>query len=264
MTKYKKTYAEKEVMEVYDGPGGLLWEAVMSEQIHSGGTETTDALAQALGLQKGMVVCDLCSALGAPARPIVKKYGVTVKGVDMTKTMIEKARARTKEAGLADKIEFHEGNVMDLPYKDESFDIVWAQEAWCYVTDKDKLIKEAYRVLKPGGKIGFTDWIITGEITEAELSPLYDTMSFPYMETFQGYQELLKNNGFKILDAQDQTEAYAKCFDEYYDTVHIKLKPTIMENFGQDLFDFASNLVTIWRKAANEHKVGRGFFIAQK
>lgn len=264
MSKYKKTYAEKEVMEVYDGPGGLLWEAVMSEQIHSGGPETTDELANALGLQKGMVVCDLCSALGAPARQIVKKYGVTVKGIDMTKTMIEKARARTKEAGLADKIEFHEGNVMDLPYEDESFDIVWAQEAWCYVTDKDKLIKEAYRVLKPGGKMGFTDWIITGEITEAELSPLYDTMSFPYMETFQGYQQLLKSNGFKILDAQDQTEAYAKCFDEYYDTVHVKLKPTIMENFGQDLFDFASNLVTIWRKAANEHKVGRGFFIAQK
>jgi len=264
MEKYKKPYAEKEVMEVYDGPGGLLWEAVMSEQIHSGSTEATDALAQSLDLQKGMVVCDLCSALGAPARQIVKKYGVTVKGVDMTKTMIEKARARTKEAGLADKIEFHEGNVMDLPYEDESFDIVWAQEAWCYVTDKDKLIKEAYRVLKPGGKIGFTDWIITGEITEAELSPLYDTMSFPYMETFQGYQKLLKNNGFKILDAQDQTEAYAKCFDEYYVTVHEKLKPTILENFGQDLYDFASNLVTIWRKAANEHKVGRGFFIAQK
>jgi len=114
MEKFRKPYAEKEVMEVYDGPGGLLWEAVMSEQIHSGGAEATDALAKALGLEKDMKVLDLCSALGAPARQIVKKYGVTVKGVDMTKTMIEKARARTKEAGLADKIEFHEGNVLDL------------------------------------------------------------------------------------------------------------------------------------------------------
>jgi hypothetical protein len=42
------------------------------------------------------------------------------------------------------------------------------------------------------------------------------------------------------------------------------LKPTIMKNFGQDLFDFASNLVTIWRKAAKEHKVGRGLFVGQK
>lgn len=264
MEKYKKPYAEKDVQEVYDGPGGLLWEAVMSEQIHSGGPEATDALAKALGLKNGMEVLDLCSALGAPARHIVTKYGVKVKGVDMTKTMIEKAIERTKKAGLDNKIEYHMGNVMDLPYEDESFDIVWGQEAWCYVTDKNKLLQEAYRVLKPGGKIGFTDWIITGDITNEELDPLYDTMAFPYMECFKGYQELLKENGFKILDAKDQTDEFAKCFDEYYVTVHEKLKPTILENFGQDLFDFASNLVTIWRKAAKEHKVGRGFFIAQK
>lgn len=264
MEKYKKPYAEKEVKEVYDGPGGLLWEAVMSEQIHSGGSAATDALANALGLKKGMTVVDLCSALGAPARHIVKKYGVTVKGVDMTKTMIEKARARVKEAKLEDMIEFYDNNVMDLPFEKETFDIVWGQEAWCYVTDKKKLLEEAYRVLKPGGKIGFTDWIITGEITNEELDPLYDTMAFPYMECFNGYQNLLKEVGFKVLDAKDQTDEFAQCFDEYYVTVHEKLKPTIMENFGQELFDFASNLVTIWRKAAKEHKVGRGFFIAQK
>ena len=264
MDKYKKPYAEKEVMEVYDGPGGLLWEAVMGEQIHSGGPETTDALAQALGLQKGMSVVDLCCALGAPARHIVQKYGVTVKGVDMTKTMIKKARERTKEVGLDSAIEYYENNVMSLPFENDSFDIVWGQEAWCYVTDKGKLISEAYRVLKPGGKIGFTDWIITGDITKEELDPLYDTMAFPYMECFKGYQELLKNAGFKVIKADDQTEPFAACFDEYYVTVHEKLKPTILENFGQDLFDFASNLVTIWRKAAKEHKVGRGFFIAQK
>jgi ubiquinone/menaquinone biosynthesis C-methylase UbiE len=261
---YKKPYAEKEVQEVYDGPGGLLWEAVMSEQIHSGGIPATDALARALNLEKGMTVLDLCSALGAPARHIATKYGVIVKGVDMTKTMIDKATERTKKAGLENMIEYYKGNVMDLPYEDESFDIVWGQEAWCYVTDKNKLLQEAYRVLKPGGKIGFTDWIITGDIAKEELDPLYDTMSFPYMEDFQGYKDILKNTGFRILDAQDQTDEFAKCFDEYYVTVHEKLKATIVENFGQDLFDFASNLVTIWRKAAKEHKVGRGFFIAQK
>ncbi|MCX7785740.1 MAG: methyltransferase domain-containing protein [candidate division WOR-3 bacterium] len=261
---YVKDYTIKDVQDVYDGPGGLLWEAVMGEQIHSGGPEATDILATKLGLQKGMLVCDICSALGAPARHLASKYGVFVKGVDATKTMLEKARQRTKEAKLEHMIEFYEGNAMDLPFKKETFDIVWGQEAWCYVTDKDRLIKEAYRVLKPGGKIGFTDWIITGKISKEELDPLYDSMAFPYMETFEGYQELLKKNGFKILEALDQTEEFAKCFDEYYDTVHNKLKPTIIQNFGQDLFNFASNLVTIWRKAAHEHKVGRGLYIAQK
>lgn len=264
MGRYYKDYTIKDVQDVYDGPGGLLWEAIMTEQIHSGGAEATDVLAKKLGLKKGMVVADLCSALGAPARHLVQKYGVVVKGVDATKTMLDKARQRTKEAGLDKFIEYYEGNVMDLPFKEASVDVVWGQEAWCYVTDKKRLLREAYRVLKPGGLIGFTDWIITGKISDEELAPLYDSMSFPYMETFEGYQKLLEEVGFKNIEAVDNTEAFAHCFDQYHGMVTVQMKPTILQNFGSDLYGFAENLVTIWRKAAHEHKVGSGMFTAKK
>jgi ubiquinone/menaquinone biosynthesis C-methylase UbiE len=261
---YIKDYTIKDVQDVYDGPGGLLWEAVMSEQIHSGGPEATDFLAKKLGLKKGQVVLDICSALGAPARHLASKYGVMVKGVDATKTMLQKAIERTKAAKLDNMIEYFEANAMDLPFKKDTFDVVLGQEAWCYVSDKNRLLQEAYRVLKPGGMIGFTDWIITGKITPQELDPLYDSMAFPYMETFDGYKDLLKKNGFKVIETLDQTDEFAKCFDQYFDMVNVQLKPTIMQNFGKDLFDFASNLVTIWQKAAHEHKVGRGFYIGKK
>lgn len=257
-------YTMKDVQEVYDGPGGLLWEAVMSEQIHSGAERTTDELAQALGLQKGQHVLDVCSALGAPARQIARKYGVKVTGLDMTRTMNEKAVQRTKEAGLESLIDFAEGNGMDMPFKSDTFDVVWGQEAWCYVSNKDQLAAECFRVLKPGGKLGFTDWVITGKVEDDLLAKLYESMSFPYMETYEGWQEVLKKAGFKVLDAQDQTEDYAKCFDEYKPMVEEKLKPTIIENFGEDLFGFATGLVNMWRDAAHAHKVGRGFYIAQK
>jgi len=257
-------YTGKDVQDVYDGPGGLLWEAVMGEQIHSGGPAATDRLAQALGLRQGMHVLDVCSALGAPARHLAKKYGVKVTGLDFTKTMLAKARQRTKDAGLESLITFVEGNALDIPFKKDTFDIVWGQEAWCYVTDKGLLARECYRVLKPGGKIGFTDWVITGKVEEALLAKLYESMAFPYMETFQGWQEVLKRAGFRILDAQDQTEEFAKCFDDYKTMVEEKLKPTILQNFGKDLFDFAVNLVNLWRDAAHRHQVGRGYYIGQK
>lgn len=257
-------YTGKDVQEVYDGPGGLLWEAVMGEQIHSGGPEATDRLAQALGLKPGMQVLDVCSALGAPGRHIAQKYGVKVTGLDFTKTMLEKARQRTKEAGLEHLITFVEGNALDMPFKMNTFDVVWGQEAWCYVTDKDLLARECYRVLKPGGKIGFTDWVITGQVEDDLRAKLYESMAFPYMETFEGWQEVLRRAGFKILDAQDQTEEFARCFDEYKVKVEQELKPTILQNFGQDLFNFAVNLVNLWRDAAHSHKVGRGFYIGQK
>jgi len=257
-------YTGKDVQDVYDGPGGLLWEAVMSEQIHSGKDEVTDRMAKAVGLKPGMHVLDICSALGAPARHIAKKYGVKVTGLDFTKTMLAKANERTKAAGLDNLVTFVEGNAMDLPFKKDTFCVVWGQEAWCYVTDKDQLMFEAARVLAPGGKMVFTDWVITGKVEEPLLAKLYESMAFPHMETLQGWADLMKKHGLKVIEVKDQTDEYAKCFDEYKKMVEVDLKPVILKNFGADLFGFATGLVNLWRDAAHKHQVGRGWYIGEK
>lgn len=260
----KRDFTIKDVQEVYQGIGGKLWELVMGEQIHSGGEKTTDILAQALELKPGMLVLDICSALGGPARQLAKKYGVKVIGLDATPRMVEEAIKRTEAAGLSHMIEYVLGNALDLPFKQETFDVVWGQEAWCYITDKKRLINEAYRVLKRGGKIGFTDWIVTGKPSPEELQELLDSMTFPYMETFEGYQKLLKEAGFEILIARDETEDFHNYFIEYQKKVHGELKDIILKDFGKDIYDFASYLVNLWEKASREHKVGRGFYVAIK
>ncbi|MFO7675223.1 MAG: methyltransferase domain-containing protein [bacterium] len=257
-------YTGKDVQDVYDGPGGLLWEAVMSEQIHSGKDEVTDRMAAAVGLKPGMHVLDVCSALGAPARQLAKNYGARVTGLDFTKTMLEKAVQRTKEAKLDSLVDFVNANAMDMPFKKDTFDVVWGQEAWCYVTNKDQLMSEAARVLKPGGKLIFTDWVITGRVEEELLAKLYESMAFPYMETLAGWAGLMKKHGLKVIEVKDQADEYAKCFDEYKKMVEVDLKPAIVKNFGEELFGFATGLVNLWRDAAHAHKVGRGWYIGEK
>jgi ubiquinone/menaquinone biosynthesis C-methylase UbiE len=132
------------------------------------------------------------------------------------------------------------------------------------VTDKERLIAEAARVLKPGGKLIFTDWVITGKVEEPLLAKLYESMSFPYMETLQGWGDLMKKYGLKNIKVEDQTDEYAKCFDEYKKMVEVDLKPAILKDFGADLFGFATGLVNLWRDAAHAHKVGRGWYQAEK
>jgi hypothetical protein len=89
-------------------------------------------------------------------------------------------------------------------------------------------------------------------------------MAFPYMETLNGWGDVLRAAGFKNVVAKDQTDEYAKCFDDYKKMVEVDLKPAILKNFGPDLFGFASGLVNLWRDAAHAHQVGRGWYEAQK
>ena len=257
-------FKEKDVQDFYSGPAGGLWELCMTEEIHSGGKATTDVLARALGLTPGMHVLDVCSALGAPARHIARDFGVRVTGLDFTGAYVEEANRRTRAAGLDKSILFVRGNAMDMPFAAETFDVVWGQEAWCHVLDKDRLIAEAFRVLKPGGKLGFTDWVVTGPISDTELLPLITMMAFPNMQTFEGWQAAMKQAGFKVLDARDETEAYARCWDDYVRTVTKDAKDGIIKANGPDIYAFAEKLVTDWRAAAYAHKVGRGFYIAHK
>jgi ubiquinone/menaquinone biosynthesis C-methylase UbiE len=253
-----------DVNEVYEGPVGILWEMLMGEQIHVGGDKETDILAQKAGIAKDNVVLDVCSALGGPARYLVKKYGCQVTGLDATEKMINEAIKRTEKEGLADSITYKLGNALDMPFKAESFDIVWGQDAWCYTTDKEKLIQESHRVLKPQGIIAFTDWLQTGNMASEEWEALNSFMAFPYMETLEGYEELMKKTGFQILEKEDLSKDFAEHCHIYQKMLREDLKDGILKQYGAELFQAADDGLAMWVKAADEGKVGRGRIIGKK
>ena len=268
MTKHKKyDFSVNDVSEVYAGSGGKLWELLMGEQIHVGGPEQTDLLAEKIGLDKNgenLILLDICSALGGPARHLAEKYGIHVVGLDITPEMVLEAKKRTKGKFYEDKIEYRIGSGLDIPAHRNSFDVVWGQDAWCYIRDKDRLIEETWRVLKPGGTLAFTDWI-WGPVnsSEEESDFLMEFMIFPDLQTLDGYSELIKKVGYKIFEKQDLQEDFAKHMDIYVDSLQ-KAKLEIEAGFGSDLYLAAEKGVLAWQKAAHEKKVGRGLWVAKK
>lgn len=257
-------YGIENVMEVYEGPGGALWEMLMGELIHCGGEDSTRALAQIAEIREGMKVLDICSALGGPARLLAREFGAYVTGLDATPRMIQEAVRRTEEAGLSDQVTFKHGNALDLPFRGGTFDVVWGEDAWCYVTDKARLIGEAARVLKPGGVLAFTDWVQTGEMSDDEMEALYGFMAFPYMETIPGYVQLIQQAGLRVTHTADMSAHFRECMHTYESDLQERLKPAVIQQFGQGFFDAALAGVALWRKAADEGKVGRGRFVARK
>jgi ubiquinone/menaquinone biosynthesis C-methylase UbiE len=208
----------KDVNAVYSGPEGVLWELLMGEQIHVGGFASSMALAQQAGIKEGQKVLDLCSALGAGLRFLVKYCKVQGYGLDGTPHMVEEVKRRAKRDGLDGAIEFRLGDVTHIPWPNETFDVVWGEDAWCYVVDKDQEIAEAARVLQPGGTIAFTDWVEGPQgLSDPDAERINTFMKFPYMESQQGYEALLQKHGFEVKVSDDLTPEFAEYIQFYID-----------------------------------------------
>jgi sarcosine/dimethylglycine N-methyltransferase len=261
---FKLDFNINDVNEIYSGPVGKLWEMLMGEEIHVGGKNETLILAKKAGIKKDHNILDVCSALGGPARYLAKTFGCKVTGLDATEHMINEATKRTINEPHSYLINYKFGNAVDMPFKAETFDIVWGQDAWCYVTDKNKLIEEAYRVLKSKGKIAFTDWLQVGDMSKKDWIDLNSFMVFPYMETLDGYIKILKDTGFEIFSKEDESKDFAKHCNMYQKKLRKELKNDIIENYGTEMFEAADNGLNLWVQAANKGKVGRGRIIAKK
>ena len=267
MTKKKYNFSVNDVSEVYAGPGGKLWELLMGEQIHVGGPDQTEVLAKKVGVDIGgenIYLLDICSALGGPARQLAEKYGTKVVGLDITPEMLEEAKKRTEGNSYADKIEYRLGSGLDIPAHADTFDVVWGQDAWCYIRDKTRLIDEVNRVLKSGGTLGFTDWI-WGSIdpTEADADYLMEFMVFPDLQTLDGYEELIRGVGMNLLEKEDLGDDFAKHMDIYVGILQ-GAKQDIIAGFGAELYTEAKKGVLAWQKAVKEKWVSRGLWIAKK
>lgn len=262
MTRRKLDVTIGNVNEVYEGAGGILWEMLMGEQIHVGGEGESDALARKAGIGKESHVLDVCSALGGPARYLVRNHECRVTGLDATVRMHEEAGRRTAEAGLSGKIDYRLGNALDMPFPSGSFDVVWGQDAWCYITDKERLIEECARVLKPGGTLAFTDWLQVGPMDDDEWEALHTFMVFPYMETLEGYAALCAKAGLQVVEKEDLSSGFADAIQGYLDMVQEKYRQAIIDNYGREMYDEVERGITLWRNAAATGKVGRGRIIA--
>lgn len=103
----------------------------------------------------GSKILDCGAGTGSTALLALEKVGASGKVVlyDMSDGLLAVARKRIKAAGFSDRVEFVKGDLHDLPFDDNSFDVVFSTYSMCPISDPEKGVKELYRVTKPGGRI---------------------------------------------------------------------------------------------------------------
>jgi len=176
------------------------------DEFHSGGRNATMRLAQLAQINGSERVLDVGCGIGGPSRYLASRFGCRMTGLDLTADFVALAGMLAQRTRLSDKVTYRQGDALDLPFADASFDLVWSQNAAMNIADRDRLYAEMRRVLTPSGRLALQE-IAAGPGGE----PFYPTpwasdKSISFLVTPEATRAALERIGFRVVAWQDTTE----------------------------------------------------------
>ncbi len=183
------------------------------DEFHVRGREATLDLIRHLDLEPGHQALDIGCGKGGGARLLAETFGCQVTGIDLTQAYCDVASILAEWVGLQDRVTFIQGNALDLPFDEASFDAAITQHAAMNIADKDRLYRETRRVLKTGGTFAIYDILqgAGGDILYPV--PWAREPSISFVATPDDMRRHLKDAGFEIVHWRDTSDLGLRFFE---------------------------------------------------
>lgn len=171
--------------------------------IREASARTVEALIEAVGpITAEHRVLDLGAGYGGAARVLAKRFGCKVTCLNFSKTQNVRNAKYCQEGGF-DGIDVVYGNFEELPFEDESFDVAWSQDAFLHSGKRDQVIGEVARVLKPGGRLVFTDPMQDPNAPAEIMAPILERIHLSDLASFEFYRAMAKKHGLEVVSMTD-------------------------------------------------------------
>ena len=230
MVEHVKSFSE----DFYELPVLTL---LFGNDQHPGGVALTRQLAGSALVGRGDRVLDVACGRGESARELVEHFGCHVVGIDYSKENIHRATGLTGDVGLSGRAQFVHGDAEQLPFANDSFDLVICECSLSIFSDLALALTEMKRVLRPGGRLGISDVVLNKSLPEALQDLVGHVLCISGALPIAGYRDVLDKTGFSAIRTRDVSEVLSDMI------TRMERRIGVIENFlDREQFELANSL----------------------
>lgn len=196
------------------------WDEAKPYDQHQALLNKNQVLYETAGLQPGDKVLDAGCGIGGSSIWMAKQHGNHVTGITISARQADYAREHARRHGVAGLVNFEVADFCATPFDDASFDAVWALESSCHALNKGDFLREAWRVLRPGGRLVVCDgFLLQRQFNEQQWQAVVTCLNgwaVPNLCSRDEFTRLLQQQGFESIQCHDITAETMASADYMY------------------------------------------------